>query len=201
MQVAYGLGVLMERIIRAVVLSLGIAVPYLGFAAPADTPVAAADVVSGVWQHHKITINYFGITASYACDALEDHVKSILLHLGARRDAKVSASCPRGPEIPSHNAWIETDFYTLAPAEAASSSDTVKAYWAPREVNPHQPFFMGDGDCELIEQMKDMISKSFALRDMQYHTECVPHELTINGFSIKGQALVPVAAPAGAKGA
>ncbi len=172
-------------------------------AAPADAPAAGTDVVAGVWQHHKVTISYFGITSSYSCDALEEHVRNILLHLGARRDAKVDANgCARGQDVPSHNAWIETDFYTLAPADAKSgaSTDTVKAYWAPREVTPRQPYFMGDGDCELIEQMKDLISKNFSLRDVQYQTDCVPHEITVNGFRIKGQALIAVAQP-GVKGA
>jgi hypothetical protein len=193
----------MERIVRAAVAALGLAMPLMGNAGPApQAPVAAADVVRGVWQHHKVTVSYFGITASYTCYALEGHVKDILLHLGARRDAKVNANgCPRGPDVPSHEAWIEADFYTLAPAEAAASADTVKAYWAPREVTPHQPFFMGDGDCELIEQMHDLISQNFSLRDVQYHTVCVPHEMTVNGFSIKGQALVPLAPPGGVKGA
>jgi hypothetical protein len=49
---------------------------------------------------------------------------------------------------------------------------------------------MGGGDCELIEQMKDLISKNFSLRDMQYNTDCVPHEITLDAFDVKGQALV-----------
>jgi hypothetical protein len=195
----------MDRTIAytALALSFGLAGSCLTPAAaagPADAP-PAADIVPGVWQHHKATISYFGITAAYSCDGLEQHVKGILEHLGARRDAKVIANCPRGPEIPSHNAWINTDFYTLAPANGASSTDTVRAYWAPREVTPRQPFFMGDGDCELIEQMKDLIAKNFSLRDVQYQTECVPHEIVVNGFSIKGQALLPIAPPAGINGA
>ncbi len=189
----------MRQIIRAGILSFGFAWSLSGFAVAAEAPVAAADVVPGVWQHHKVTINYFGITSLYSCDGLEEHVRSILLHLGARKDAKVSASgCPRGPEVPSHTAWITSDFYTLAPANSASAPEVVRAHWAPREVTPHQPYFMGDGDCELIEQMKDLISNSFALRDVSYRTECVPNEITVDGFAIKGQALVPVAASSGA---
>ena len=199
----------MERIIRAVVLGLTLAIPLSGWAglaaaAPAEAPVAPADVVPGIWQHHKVTVSYFGITAAYSCDALEDHVRSILLHLGARNDAKVNANgCPGGPDRPSRNAWIETDFYTLVPADTASaaSAAAVKAHWAAREITPRQPYFMGDGDCELIEQMKDLISKNFSLRDVQFQTECVPHEIMVNGFSIKGQALIAVAPPGGVKGA
>jgi hypothetical protein len=189
----------MHRIIRAGILTFGFALWSMGTAGAAEAPVPAADVVPGVWQHHKMTINYFGVTSLYSCDGLETHVRSILLHLGARKDAKVNAiGCPRGPEVPSHTAWIQADFYTLAPADSASAPKAVRAHWAPREVTPRRPYFMGGGDCELIEQMKDLISKSFALRDVLYRTDCVPHEITVDGFAIKGQALVPVEEPAGA---
>jgi len=183
----------MIRFICAAMLAAGFA--SQGFAS-GQTPVGAADVVPAVWQQHKITISYFGITSSYACDALETHVRGILLHLGARKDAKVDASCPRGPEEPSHTAWITAVFYTLAPAESASAPGIVNAHWTAREVTPHQPYFMGDGDCELIDQMKDLISKNFSLRDIHYRTDCVPNEITVDGFAIKGQALIPVDQPA-----
>ena len=189
----------MRRIIRAeIVLTLGAifgsigAMGTAGAAAP-EPEVAAADIVPGTWEHHTATISYFGITSAYSCYGLEDHVRSILLHFGARKDAKVSATgCPRGPEVPSHNAWINTDFYTLTPAASAAGPATVRAHWAPREISPRRPYFMGDGDCELVEQMKDLISKSFALRDVVYRTECVPHDIVLDGFDIKGEALVPV---------
>jgi hypothetical protein len=167
-----------------------------GFANAAESPPTAADVVSGFWQHHKVLVNYFGITSAYGCDALEQHVKQLLLYLGARKDARVDANgCPRGPDVPSHSAWIQTDFYTLSPAETAASNDTVKAHWAPREITPRRPSYMGDGDCELIEQMKDLISTSFSLRGLHYQTVCLPHEIVVDGFSIKAQALIPVDQP------
>jgi hypothetical protein len=50
---------------------------------------------------------------------------------------------------------------------------------------------MGGGDCELIEQLKDLTLKNFSLRNVDYRTSCVPHEVVINGFSVTGQALRP----------
>jgi hypothetical protein len=186
----------MIRRSAAAILGLALAIPFAGKADPSASPVAAADVVAAVWQHHKMTVNYFGVTAAYSCDALEQHVRDILLHFGARKDVKVDANgCARGPEVPSHDAWIQTDFYTLAPAESAAAKDTVKAHWAAREVTPHRPSFMGDGDCELIEQVKDLISKSFALRELQYRSECVPHEIVVDGFAVKAQALIATDQP------
>jgi hypothetical protein len=160
----------------------------------ADTSADAAPVASS-WQRHEVNFDYYGITSLYTCDGLEGHVKSILLHFGARKDALVRAiGCARGPDVPSHNAMVRAVFYTLAPA-AGSSTDIVQAKWVPVLMTPQKPFFMGDGDCELVNQLKDVLSKNFTLRDVSYRTDCVPHELTLNGFSVKAEALQIVAVP------
>jgi hypothetical protein len=144
--------------------------------------------VSGAWQHHQLTFSYFGFTTLYTCDGLEDQVRRILLHLGARKDVKVSAGgCPGPFSTPSRNALVTLDFYTLAPA--ADASDPVQARWTELELTPHRPGFMGDGDCELVQEMKDLITHNFSLRDVDYRTSCVPHQVTLNGFEFKGQAL------------
>jgi hypothetical protein len=155
-----------------------------------DAVTAPADVVTGVWQHHKVTFSYYGITSLFTCDGLEDHVRQILLHLGARRDAKVRASgCPGPYNTPSHSAWVDADFYAVAPAADAKGADTVKASWTPLEVTPRRPDYMGDGDCELIQEMKDLIIKNFTLRDVEYRANCVPHEQWMDSFAVKGQVL------------
>ena len=168
----------------------------------ADAAIAppADAVVAGVWQHHKVTFNYMAFTTLYTCSGLEDQVRRILLHLGARNDAKVRAvGCP-GPNssIPSRDAWVNADFYSLAPAADSGGSDTVKAHWTALELTPQRPSFMGDGDCELMDGMKDVIIKNFSLRAIDYRTDCVPHQLWVGGFSIKGESLraVPPAASA-----
>jgi hypothetical protein len=157
-------------------------------AAPADTP--PADVVASAWQHHKVRFNYMGFTSLYTCDGLEDHVRQILLHIGARKDANVRAiGCPGPNNAPSRTAWVDADFYTLAPAADASGSDAVQARWTRLEVTPMRPNFMGEGDCELIEQMKDLITQNFSLRNIEYRTDCFPHQIILDGFAVKGQAL------------
>ena len=150
----------------------------------------AGEFVTGAWQHHKLTFNYYGFTSLYTCDGLEDHVRQILLHLGARKDLTVTATgCPGPFAAPSPNAWVNTDFYSLAPATDTGGSDTVKARWTFLEVTPQRPSFMGDGDCELVQQMKDLITKNFTLRDLQYRANCYPHEVTPDSYAIKAQAL------------
>ncbi len=151
-------------------------------AAPDNAPVSA------VWQHHSVRFNYFGITALYSCDALESNVRALLLHLGARKDPKVSArGCPNGPSAPSRNAILETDFYSLAPTNDAP--DAVQAHWQHVEVSPMHPSFMGRGDCELIDAMKDLILKNFTLTNVAYRADCTPHQVNIDDFTIQAEAL------------
>jgi len=168
-------------------LSCGWAVTSAAAETAATPP---ADIVSGTWQHHKVTLNHFGITSLYTCDGLEGQVRQILLHLGARKDLKVTArGCPGGLNAPSHSAWVDADFYTLAQVADTTAPDAVKARWTPVQVTPRHPFFMGDGDCELIQEMKDLITMNFTLRDMVYRADCIPRSITIDSFAVEGQSL------------
>jgi hypothetical protein len=173
------------------VLSAG----WSGNAAAADAVAAVpAEAVAGVWQHHKVTFDYMAFTSLYTCSGLEDQVRRILLHVGARQDVHVRAvGCPGPDNTPSRNAWVDADFYSLAPAADEAGSDAVKASWTSLDMSPRRPSFIGDGDCELMDRMKDTIIKNFSLRGIEYRTNCVPHEVRPEGFSVKGQTLRAVA--------
>jgi hypothetical protein len=173
----------------------------LGSAAAETAAAPPTDIVTGAWQHHEVTFNYYGLTSLYTCSGLEGHVRQILLHLGARKDLRVSAiGCPGRDNTPSRTAWVRADFYTLAPAPDASGSNAVQAHWTALEVAPLRPSFMGDGDCELVDQMKDLITHNFSLRDVEYRARCVPNELYMNSYAVRGQALRAVATPNPVKG-
>jgi hypothetical protein len=152
--------------------------------------------VAGTWVLHKDQFDYYGLTSLFSCSSLEDHVKDILVHFGARKDAHVYANgCPRGTLTPSHFASVRAEFYTLQPAEDPAATGVVNAQWTALEMSPRHPFFINDGDCELVQDMKDILQKNFALRDVNYRTGCVPHELSLNGFSVTAQALKAVPQP------
>jgi hypothetical protein len=189
----------MVAALAALIALAGISVRFAALAATAEP---SGQAVTGAWQHHHVNFSYYGITALYSCDGLENNIRALLLHLGARKDAKVSArGCPNGPSVPGRVAIIDVDFYTLSPSSDAAG--TVQAQWMPVLVSPTHPYFMSHGDCELIDEMKDLISKNFSLREVDYRTDCVPHEVNIDDFSIKAQALkeLPASLPkAAAKG-
>ena len=161
-------------------------------------PAAQTEIVTGAWQHHQVTFSYLGFTSLYTCSGLEGQVRQILLHLGARKDLQVTATgCPGTDGTPSYTAFVHANFYTLAPAADSTGSDTVHARWTPLDVTPRRPSFLGDGDCELIQGMKDIITQNFSLRDVKYRTDCVPHEVWPGSYEVQGQALkaVPIANP------
>jgi hypothetical protein len=118
-------------------------------------------------------------------------VRGLLLHFGARPDLNVRAVGCGGSNAPRRNAFVETDFYTLAPD--GGSDNSVPAHWTERTLNPSRPSFIDNGDCELIEQMKGLIADNFTMRVMNYDTDCIPR--IINGFSIRAQVLVALPAP------
>jgi hypothetical protein len=37
--------------------------------------------------------------------------------------------------------------------------------------------------------MKDLITQNFTLRDVEYRTSCYPHQISLDGFAVKGQTL------------
>lgn len=192
----------MQRNKAVSILCAFIAITGLGAAVAgnaAEENSSSAAVVSGTWEHRHASFTYWGITALYSCDGLEDNIRSLLLHLGARKDAKVSArGCPHGSSVPGRNAIVDLDFYALTPSSDAAASNTVQARWTTVEVSPNHPYFMGHGDCELVDELKDVISKNFSLRDVNYRADCVPHQVNIDDFGIKAQALKALPAAASA---
>jgi hypothetical protein len=187
--------------------TLAVTAAFLAFVAlplvsAAEDSPAGGTVVTGTWVHRHANFTYWGVTALYSCDGLEENIRSLLVHLGARKDdVKVNArGCPRGPSVPSHTSIIELDFYSLAPSTDANAANAVQARWDPVLVNTTHPYFMGRGDCELVQELKDILSKNFSFRDLNYRTDCVPYQEYPDPFSIKAEALKPLPAAVAARG-
>ncbi len=190
-----------KRILISAAVAAFLTLTVLPLVRAADATPSPAQAVAGTWEHHHANFTYWGITARYSCDGLEDNIRALLLHLGARKeDLKVNArGCPRGPSVPGRNALVDLDFYSLAPSADANAANVVQAHWTPVLVSSTHPYFMAHGDCELVDELKDIISKNFSLRNMNYRTDCVPYQVNIDDFSVKAEALKPLAAPVEAK--
>jgi hypothetical protein len=184
-----------KRILISAAMSGLFALAALPAVNAADAESSGGPVVAGTWEHHQASFSYYGITTLYSCSGLETNIRQLLRHLGARKDLTVRAyGCPGGYDSPGRIAIVDVDFYSLTPSADANAANTVQARWTPVEVSANRPYFIGHGDCELITEMKDILSKNFSLRDLNYRTDCVPHEVTLNDFSVKAEVLKPLPA-------
>jgi hypothetical protein len=176
---------------RSLKLIIGVSAMTAGWSiAAADAVPAGADRVNSVWQHHELRFDYMSVTTLYTCSGLESKVQSILGALGARPGAKVRAGgCLGRDNTPAREAWVRMEFDTLMPPTDASQPEAINASWTPLLIESHRPSFMADGDCELIDAMKDVITKNFSLRGVDYVTHCIPHGQTLDSYSIKGEVL------------
>jgi hypothetical protein len=149
---------------------------------------------SAQWHSQKLEFTYSGFTAFYTCEGLEGKVRDILLTFGARKDLKVRAlGCDRAGNTPTKIAWVEAEFSSLALASDGSGADTVPAAWGKVELAPNRPTNMGMGECELVDQMRPMLEKGFALRNTSYHTSCVPKQISVADYRVKAEVLRPIA--------
>ena len=156
------------------------------------TAAASADQAGtpAQWRAQKLKFDYTGFTALYTCDGLEGKVRDILLTFGARKDLKVRATgCSDGQNRPSRFAWVTAEFSALAPATDPAAADALKAGWEKVQIAPNRPSYMGAGECELVEQMHELLQKGFALRNTEYRTSCVPHQVSIGDYSVTTEVL------------
>ena len=168
--------------------------------AAGNAAAAEADHVNGVWQHHKVRFDYMSVTTLYTCSGLELKVQSILGALGARPGAKVrTGGCLGRDNTPARQAWVMMEFDSLAPPGDASQPQPIDAGWMPLLIESHRPSFMADGDCELINAMKNIIIQNFSLRGLDYVTHCIAHGQTLDSYSIKGEVLRAAEPAAAAK--
>jgi hypothetical protein len=161
-------------------------------ASAAADPAAAA--ISARWQKHELNFDYHGFTSFYTCDGLEDKVRQILVHFGARKDAKVRATGCLSPDKPSATAWVKVQFESLGEAGSSGGSDTVAASWQPVELRPNRPSSMGQGECEIVEKIKPVLTAGFALQNLEYRTNCLPHQISLDDYSVRGKVLQPMPA-------
>jgi hypothetical protein len=168
--------------------ALLVAAPWLAAAATTDTTA-----VSARWQKHELTFDYHAFTSFYTCNGLEDKVRQILLLFGARKGAKVNVTgCPQGPDTPTSMAWVRVQFESLGDGGRSGGADTVPANWQPVELRPNRPTSMGQGECEIVEKLKPVLTAGFDLQDLEYRTSCTPHQIGLNDYGVRGKVLQPI---------
>jgi hypothetical protein len=77
--------------------------------------------------------------------------------------------------------------------EAAKAADPtpVAAHWKPVDLKLRDNFTTDSGECELVEQIRQKIVPSFAARNVDLQTTCIPHQATATRPILKMEVLVP----------
>jgi hypothetical protein len=162
------------------------------------------DAQLAVWTPKELRFVYQGFTTRYSCEGLRTKVRDILLTLGARKqDLQVHESgCAGRIGAPDPFPAVSIKANVLMPAAKAAASQAeppVTARWQSIDLLAHHEGLDAAGQCELFEQVKQQILPLFTVRNLDYTSTCVPHQLTPGGQRLKAEVLVPDQAPAAAK--
>lgn len=144
--------------------------------------------LAGIWRFHHAVLDYYGVGALYTCDGIESKVREILRYLGARNDMRLAVSNCVGIALPSRAATVTVDFASLDVARP-SDIQPMAAHWSRFTLGPGHPFFMGQGECELVRRMRTLIQTSFRVRNLHYEVACAPQEIALGSYLVTGEVL------------
>jgi hypothetical protein len=162
-----------------------------GTGAARSTPQA----VSAQWTPKELRFVYQGFTTHYSCDGLRDKVRRALLDLGARSDLTVRQSgCSGAAGRPDPFPAVRIKMQVLKASDPAvappADQQPVAAHWQKIDLKLNRDALAESGDCELLEQIKQSLLPLFAARNVEYSSNCVPHQLSPGGTRLSAEVLM-----------
>lgn len=205
-----------------VVAALLAAQPPLLAAQDEDATKDAAKIVSAVWVQHELTFMYMPLTSYYSCDGLRDKVSWLLKELGARPGFKVVArGCIEalGPEVfpgvkivAEFPAEATPELLASLASEASKLELKARASGKPAPVAEATEQFparvkrvdfrsgassadvLQNGDCELIEQLRDRAFGPLGVKVVADQMHCVPRQISLGAVRLSVEVLEPLPA-------
>jgi hypothetical protein len=203
----------------------GFAAVLLAIAAPAPaqevaTAAEAAPVVNAVRVEREVELVYMAFTSFYSCDGLRSKVRRVLKGLGMGEGLEIRVrNCIRvtGPEVMPAlrivaQVPVEATPEVLAELEAGAGQRELVARVqgvAPVEATGQFPARrrrvvlesdplgdLQDGDCELVEHLRDRVFPKLGVRVVEDRTQCSPRQVTLGSIHTVVEVLEPVPAPA-----
>jgi hypothetical protein len=74
------------------------------------------------------------------------------------------------------------------------SKDANASEWQSVDLTRLNGARWGEGQCELLEQMKQKVLPLFTSRNVDFHSSCFPHELSLGEIQFKADVLRPTPA-------
>ena len=158
----------------------------------AESAAPPADAQTAVWTPKELTFVFMGFTAHYSCDGLRDKIRHVLGELGARSDFKVDyhgCSSPFGRPDPFPGVRIRMQVLQPA-APDDKSAEAVGAHWQKTSLRLDKDPVWEASDCELLEQIRQKILPLFATRNVDFASNCVPHQAYL-GTRLSAELLFP----------
>jgi hypothetical protein len=187
------------------VLAVALVLAALSVPGRASAQAAAPEAQPAMWTPKELRLIYQGFTTHYSCDGLRDKVRQALLQLGARADLSVQeTACASSAGRPDPFPGVNIKVQVLKPWDGAAAADAqpVPAHWKSIDLKLNRDPLHEAGDCELLEQIKQTVLPLFTTRNVQYSSNCVPHQLSPGGTRLSAEVLVsdtpvaPAAPPA-----
>lgn len=176
---------------QSAVAMLALSLPVWAVAAQ-ESAAPPAEAQPAVWAPKELTFVFMGFTAHYSCDGLRDKIKHVLGELGARGDLELSyygCSSPFG--VPDPFPGVRIKMHVLQPAPANDqSTDVLGAHWRRVDLHLDRDPVWEASDCELLEQIKQKILPLFATRNVDFASNCVPHQAQL-GTHLAADLLSP----------
>jgi hypothetical protein len=174
--------------------------------------------VMAVWVQKEINFPYRGLTAYYSCDGLRLRVMSILKEIGARPGFKVDVRmCPNYPR-PEVMPWVYITAALPQPATPELLAELAKpdskqelvsrvqgkdapaqeataqfpAKWQRIAIRGTQTGPVQLGDCELVDEMAEMVFVQLGARIVENQMACVPKQVTPGSIRLTLEVMQPV---------
>jgi hypothetical protein len=160
--------------------------------ADAQGTAAPGEATSAVWAPKQLHFVFMGFTAHYSCDGLRDKIRHVLTELGARPDFEVNfagCSSPLGRPDPFPGVNIKMNVLQAADPRD-SSAQVVGAHWRKVDLHLDKDPVWEASDCELLEQIKERILPLFTTRNVDFASNCVPHQAFL-GTRLSADLLFP----------
>jgi hypothetical protein len=177
---------------QAAVAGAAVLLASSAWAADALAAAAPADPTAAVWAPRQLHFVFLGFTAHYSCDGLQDKIRHVLMELGAQPGFEVTlAGCSSPLGRPDPFPGVNIKMNVLQPADPADLSvQPVAAHWRRVDLHLDKDPVWEASDCELLEQIKQQIVPLFSTRDVQFTSNCVPHQAYL-GTRLSADFLVP----------
>jgi hypothetical protein len=164
--------------------------------------VAAADTSGSTsqpakWVSRDLDFTYQGFTTQYSCEGLRSDVVTILRAFGARKkdlQVKITPCAAVGNSEISFSPGVRGTLWVLVPATAAEVSrgdpDIVQAHWKRVDLIRNRKLDNDHGgQCELLEQSKRSLLPLFTTRNLDFTSNCIPHQTFSGGMTFKVDVL------------